>query len=804
MAVKLGSSSKPATVSLGGSSGKTTTTPAKSSSSSSSAAAKLSTLEKMMAPVTQAKAAPAPAPSITEFIKSTPASQPSYEKEIRLEFYPKTTTVTPAQAIQASLTSGVNVPISPETLASRNVGLKPLSAPAPAAGLGSKVGVVGGTLKGGVQGVVDKLSTPAPVKTITYTPLTPTRYSLQETLAISEAMKQATELVTPPSINVKPVPLDEIETAPAAKVAAVANSLLENTNRFNQALTSATKAPTSIDVSSKVEAALKNSLKTGNTDSLKQTTNTILNAVNKVADQATQTAVKKIDTEKAALYTLSNTALNNLLRVANNEFNKANTVKTATDLKSVSDKSVSKILEIGNAADQAAQRAKLNISDNIKQMLTGNKVVADNAVQTATKLNAIKISPGQSASSVASAIYSQLYPDKAPAATVAERMGAINDALKPYTKGGVVDYTKLASIRQDLLPSIQVEDWSKVTTGDDAEDARRGIGKYAAKPATAAPETKTVSATTKQSVGATPSTAAAKVGGGAGARSETKEVDTGIFSGLSKSLSGIYNDAVKKLFGTGATAEAKPKAATTNTTTVSSKTGSELDINKTYVTPSGNIVPGSKLTKSEFAKGGYSEYTKPAPVASTPAPTSVSKPAGAVAVKGSVEGRVVHLDPTIYQALKSTGYLDKQIADSLASGKMGIYASNDGKVKIGMQSSVPNAAMSDSGLFTVEPYKTVKDSTGQSVPVNEWSYRKTAYLGLSDNEIGDLGTDILNRAATLDVGTYTKPSTGWVDNILTEIGTVFQVPDMRAADSGMFTLKPLTKAQIPVKTEDAL
>jgi hypothetical protein len=157
-------------------------------------------LEKMMAPVTQAKAAPAPAPSITEFIKSTPAPQPSYENEIRLEFYPKTTTVTPAktapaapaapasltpaQAIQASIASSVNVPISPETLASRNVGLKPLSAPAPATGLGSKVGVVGGTLEGGVQGVVDKLSAPAPVKTITYTPLTPTRYSLQETLAI--------------------------------------------------------------------------------------------------------------------------------------------------------------------------------------------------------------------------------------------------------------------------------------------------------------------------------------------------------------------------------------------------------------------------------------------------------------------------------------------------------------------------------------------------------------------------------------------------------------------------------------------
>ncbi|HPW48386.1 MAG TPA: hypothetical protein PLJ97_03505, partial [Candidatus Saccharibacteria bacterium] len=385
--------------------------------------------------------------------------------------------------------------------------------------------------------------------------------------------------------------------------------------------TSATKAPTSIDVSSKVEAALKNSLKTGNTDSLKQTTNTILNAVNKVADQATQTAVKKIDTEKAALYTLSNTALNNLVKVASNEFNKANTVKTATDLKSASDKSVSKILEIGKAADQATQLAKLQVSSNVKQKLTENKTVADKAVQTATKLNAITISPGQSSSSVAREIYSQLYPDKASAVTVAERMGAINDALKPYIKNGVVDHTKIASIRQDLLPTIQLEDrskvispqdnvilriqsadWSKTTTGDDAEDARRGIGKYAAKPAAAAPETKAVSTTTKPSVGAAQVTAATKGAGGAGARAETKSVEKNIFTQISDAVTGTYNTAIEKLFGTGATPETKPKTSTTAAkATVSSTPGATLDINKTYVTPTGDVLPGSKISKVEFA-----------------------------------------------------------------------------------------------------------------------------------------------------------------------------------------------------------
>lgn len=815
--VKLGSSSKPATVSIGGSSGKTTTTPAKSSSSTSSTtrakapAPSITEFIKSTGPTSQ----PAPAPSITEFIKSTgPTSQPAYESETRLGFQSKTTTVTPAkaptptapvstsktpaQAIQSSIASGVNVPITPELLAARNEGLKPLSAPIPTTGLGSKVAAVatGGALKGGIAALTE----PEPVKTIKYVPITAPTYSLQETLAISEAMKKAVELATPPSINVAPVPLDEIATAPAAKVAAIANTLLENTTRLNQVLASATQPPAAIDVSSKVEAALKSSLKTGNVDKLQQTTNTILNAVNKVAEQASNVAVKKIDTEKAALYSLSNSALNNLVSIANNEFNKANAVKTATDLKSVADKSVSKILEIGKAADQVTQLAKLQVSNAVKQKMTENRTIADNAVQTATRLNAITISPGQSASSVASVIYSQLYADTPTSAViVAERMGAINDALKPYVKSGKVDSTKIASIRQDLLPSIQAEDWSKVSTGIDSEDQRRGIGKYAAKSSTVS-ESKAAPTAAPVSPGIVTTT-----GGGAGARAETKSVEKNIFTQIGDAVTGTYNTAIKKLFGTGATPETKPKTSTTAAkATVSSTPGATLDINKTYVTPTGDVLPGSKISKVEFTKGGFTEYTKPVPKSSTSTTisTSVQKPPGAVAVKGSVEGRVVNVDPDVYKALKSTGYKDNQIADSLASGKMGIYASNDGKVKIAMQSSVPNAAMSDSGLFSVETFKTVKDSTGKSVPVNEWSYRKTAYLGLSDTEIGDLGQDLLNRAATLDVGSAKKPETGWADILITELGTILQVPDMRAADSGMFTLKPLTNAQIPDPLKD--
>src|SRR5574344_800575 len=118
--VRLGSSSKPATVSIGGSSGKTTTTPAKSSSSTASTAQKLSSLEKTLAPATQATAsAPAPKPSIKEFVRST-VSQPSTPVK------PVVATPTPAQAIQQSIASGTNVPISAQTLAARNQGLKAL------------------------------------------------------------------------------------------------------------------------------------------------------------------------------------------------------------------------------------------------------------------------------------------------------------------------------------------------------------------------------------------------------------------------------------------------------------------------------------------------------------------------------------------------------------------------------------------------------------------------------------------------------------------------------------------------------
>ncbi|MFA7220328.1 MAG: hypothetical protein WC119_07520, partial [Synergistaceae bacterium] len=368
-----------------------------------------------------------------------------------------------------------------------------------------------------------------------------------------------------------------------------------------------------------------------------------------------------------------------------------------------------------------------------------------------------------------------------------ERMGAIKEVLDPYTKDGKVDYTKAAAIRQALLPHTELDDWSKTTTGDDMEDQRRGIGKYASKS-----ETKSTAATSAKPGTATQTSTKTKTG-----PAETKKIDTrtgGIFESLDKVLSKDRDEAFKKLYDLGAT--------TTSKTTTSSKPAEGLDFNKLYRTPTGDVLPGSKISKVEFAKGGFTEYAKTVPETAKPATTSTSKPKDAVAVKGSVEGRVVYVDPTIYDALKTTGYNDKQIADSLASGHMGIYVSKNDKVMIGMKSSVPNAAMADSGLFTPETFKVVKDSTGKDVPVNEWAYRKASYLGLSDKEIGDLGTDLLNRAATLDVGFAKTPETGKIDKILTEAGTVLQVPDIRAANSGMFTLKPLTNAQIPDPLKD--
>ena len=703
-------------------------------------------------------------------------------------------TPTPAQAIQQSIASGTNVPISAQTLAARNQGLKPLTPAVPSVPTSTPAQAIQKSIASGVNVPAtagDLISRNKGLKPIEST--TPVTGLASEVLG-SQAPK-----VTSVS--------EAIARAPIPQVAKVVEDVAKKVGNFSNVISTTIEPPASLDMSNKIQMALASSLATGNTASLQSAISRILDSADRLAEAASSVADKKIDTEKASLYALSSSAFNNLVKVANNEFNKANDVKTASDIKAGVDRTITGITEIGKYADQAADLAKMQKYEAIIGKVNENHEKADQALKAATILNSIKINPGQSQESAIREIYSKLYGD-APASSgvVIERMGAIGDALKPYTKNGVVDYTKLSSIRQDLLPvatelflplTIKSEDWSKVSTGDDAADAARGIGKYASKPST--PETKVVSTTT-------PATQGTAKTSGAGARAdvtETRKVDTGIggvFKGISDAISGGYNRAVEKLFGTGSTSAAK--TTPTNVTTVSSKTGTNLDINKTYVTPTGDVLPGSKISKTEFAKGGFTEYTKTVPTAATTTVTSQSKPAGAVAVKGSVEGRVVNLDPDVYKALKSTGYKDNQIADSLASGKMGIYASNDGKVKIAMQRSVPNAAMSDSGLFSVEPFKIVKDSTGKSVPVNEWSYRKTAYLGLSDTEIGDLGQDLLNRAATLDVGSAKKPETGLADIVITELGTVFQVPDMRAADSGMFTLKPLTNAQVPDPLKD--
>ncbi len=793
--VRLGAASKPATVSIGGSGGKTTTTPA-SKSSTQTAASKLSSLEKAFAGYQQQKAAAPP--------------QPSYTTETQLDFYPKTTTITPvktpapstptpAQAIQASISSGVNVHISPETLASRNEGLKPLTAPAPTSGLGSKVA----QFTGGALGNESALPTPAQAIQRASAASVNVPISPQILASRNEGLKPLTAPASPVQIPLSSAMNRELESlgasgaitlprisipAPSQAIPKASSDIIDNVSKkidnFNKVVSAAIAPPTSLAAGSKIQTALASSLATGNTKSLQSALNSILASSDKVAAQASNIANKKIDAEKASLYSLSSTALNNMVKIANNEFNKANTVKAASDIKSSINKTINDILEIGKSADQVAGLAKVKASDSIIERLNSNRQEADQAIKHATLLNTIKISPGQSQESVTREVYSQLYANSPASPDVlAERMGAINDAIKPYTKNGIVDHTKLSSFKRDLLPVIQAEDWGNITTGDDMEDQRRGIGKYASKS-----ETKSTAATSAKPGTATRTSTNTKIGSAVDNRTG------GVFESLDKVLSKDRDEAIKKLYDLGATSTSK--------TTTSSKPTEGPDFNKLYRTPTGDVLQGSRISKAEFAKGGFTEYTKTVPETAKPATTSTSKPKDAVAVKGSVEGRIVNLDPVIYKELKTTGYNDKQIADSLASGKMGIYVSNDGKVKIAMKSSVPNAAMADSGLFTPETFKVVKDSTGKDVPVNEWAYRKTSYLGLSDKEIGDLGTDLLNRAATLDVGFAKTPETGKIDKILTEAGTVLQVPDIRAANSGMFTLKPRTNAQVPDPLKD--
>jgi len=935
--VRLGSSSKPATVSIGGSSGKTTTTPAKSSSSTSStpapqakapapapAPAYINPYDK---PISQTPAAqqvikptpppaeyelpstppPAPAPAyINPYdkpISQTPAAQQVIKPtpppaEYRLEppvvniYNPATGLLeeqpraplygqtpydkpisqtpaaqrvikptpppaeynlpstpppapTPAQAIQQSIASGTNVPISAQTLAARNQGLKPLTptsqlqkalldamnreieslrasgtistprvsapTPTPAQAIqqsiasGTNVPISAQTLAARNQGL--KPLTPAVPSVPTSTPAQAIQKSIAsgvnvpatagDLISRNKGLKPiesttpvtglASEVLGSQAPKVTSVS-EAIARAPIPQVAKVVEDVAKKVGNFSNVISTTIEPPASLDMSNKMQMALASSLATGNTASLQSAISRILDSADRLAEAASSVADKKIDTEKASLYALSSSAFNNLVKVANNEFNKANDVKTASDIKAGVDRTITGITEIGKYADQAADLAKMQKYEAIIGKVNENHEKADQALKAATIVNSIKINPGQSQESAIREIYSKLYGD-APASSgvVIERMGAIKEVLDPYTKDGKVDYTKAAAIRQALLPHTELDDWSKTTTGDDMEDQRRGIGKYASKS-----ETKSTAATSAKPGTATQTSTKTKTG-----PAETKKIDTrtgGIFESLDKVLSKDRDEAFKKLYDLGAT--------TTSKTTTSSKPAEGLDFNKLYRTPTGDVLPGSKISKVEFAKGGFTEYAKTVPETAKPATTSTSKPKDAVAVKGSVEGRVVNVDPDVYKALKSTGYKDNQIADSLASGKMGIYVSNDGKVKIAMQRSVPNAAMSDSGLFSVEPFKTVKDSTGKDVPVNEWAYRKTAYLGLSDTEIGDLGQDLLNRAATLDVGTAKKPETGLVSSILTLKDTVLQVPDMRLADSGMFTLKPLTNAQVPDPLKD--
>jgi uncharacterized membrane protein YgcG len=684
-------------------------------------------------------------------------------------------TPTPAQAIQQSIASGTNVPISAQTLAARNQGLKPLTPAVPSVPTSTPAQAIQKSIASGVNVPAtagDLISRNKGLKPIEST--TPVTGLASEVLG-SQAPK-----VTSVS--------EAIARAPIPQVAKVVEDVAKKVGNFSNVISTTIEPPASLDMSNKIQMALASSLATGNTASLQSAISRILDSTDRLAEAASSVADKKIDTEKASLYALSSSAFNNLVKVANNEFNKANDVKTASDIKAGVDRTITGITEIGKYADQAADLAKMQKYEAIIGKVNENHEKADQALKAATIVNSIKINPGQSQESAIREIYSKLYGD-APASSgvVIERMGAIKEVLDPYTKDGKVDYTKAAAIRRALLPHTELDDWSKTTTGDDMEDQRRGIGKYASKS-----ETKSTAATSAKPGTATQTSTKTKTG-----PAETKKIDTrtgGIFESLDKVLSKDRDETFKKLYDLGAT--------TTSKTTTSSKPAEGLDFNKLYRTPTGDVLPGSKISKVEFAKGGFTEYAKTVPETAKPATTSTSKPKDAVAVKGSVEGRVVNVDPDVYKALKSTGYKDNQIADSLASGKMGIYASNDGKVKIAMQSSVPNAAMSDSGLFSVEPFKIVKDSTGKDVPVNEWAYRKASYLGLSDKEIGDLGTDLLNRAATLDVGSAKKPETGWADIVITELGTVFQVPDMRAAGSGMFTLKPLTNAQIPDPLKD--
>jgi hypothetical protein len=380
-------------------------------------------------------------------------------------------------------------------------------------------------------------------------------------------------------------------------------------------------------------------------------------------------------------------------------------------------------------------------------------------------------------------------------------------------KNNMINATAIAGLNSNLR--IQSDDWSGFSTGDDAKDQAMGVGKYASKSGstksagdvagtTTASDKKTTTTTTTASKTTTAQDAlnkalAAKANGSTekakSSNGSTEKAKSSYTSPAEQALADLAKKGGVSGVSTGLIKDSSLVAQGTQITIDGVKVTKGAGNTWVAVTKDGPVSFTSKTVPTSLAGVSSGQGSVSTTVKSTASTTTASK-SDFVQVKLSADSAPVSVDKTIYNALKSTGYTDSQIAGSLGSGKMGIVETKNGNIGLAYKSDNPDAVMADSGLFKSEPYKTLTSSSGASVPVTEWAYRKLDYLGLTDKEIAAQGQDTLTKIATLDVGSTPKSgSSGTVDTIKTAGGTLLQVPDERLVESGLFTMKGLTKAE---------
>lgn len=178
-------------------------------------------------------------------------------------------------------------------------------------------------------------------------------------------------------------------------------------------------------------------------------------------------------------------------------------------------------------------------------------------------------------------------------------------------------------------------------------------------------------------------------------------------------------------------------------------------------------------------------------------------------IKGSEEGRVVAIGKSYYDALiggsKNPEVTERQIADSLASGKMGISVDQvTGKVKISPFTKDPTAITQDQGVFRALPYKTLKNPEGKKVDVPEWAYKKLQHVGKSDKEISALGSGALKTISVGNIGSmpvsHLPKKSGvlnaldyYYDEALTQAKALSYDADTRLVNDGLFTREAIEK-----------